>query len=173
MADWRASRVPAAPAGQFLQGEHPFPPFSPPHPGGVGLDRGGIASLAPPVAAVAFHIGKPVAGLLAKEALLAEAGRAPPGSIEEVALLAQMLAQVDLAGCGGGQGFADPRACGGPSQLGLGHGQGAGRNAQRPKQHPGCTDNCAENGPQQRQAGAMGCLGHRPQGKPNRNVGRA
>ena len=80
-----------------------------------------------------------------------------------------MLAQADLAGCGGGQGFADARAGGGPRRLGLGQGQGAGPRAQAPNQHPSCGD----NRPQQRQGGAMGWLGHRPQGRGKRNVGRA
>ena len=95
----------AAPAFQLLDRLHPFHPLGPQNPGGVGLDARLLAAVPAFLGFVALHVGQPIAPLLAEQAFLAEAGRAPPGAIEQRPDATQVLRQLQLGAVRGGQGL--------------------------------------------------------------------
>lgn len=74
-------------------------------PGGEGAHLGRHAALPALVALVALHVGKAVAGLLAEQVLLLEAGRTPPGPVEDGAPAAQMVAEGPLLRGGDAERF--------------------------------------------------------------------
>ena len=122
----------AAPHLELFDGLHPLAALLAGQlPGGEGADLGGHAAGPTVVGFVALHVGQAVTGFLAKQVFLLEAGRTPPGSIEDGALGAQVGAERLLLRGGRRQGLPKAGGGGGGSRIGSAAGTGRGREAQQ------------------------------------------
>jgi len=122
LSHWGGStRLVAAPALQFLQAQRPLAALAALDPGGIGTDTGLTAAPLAGGFLLAFQVGEPPSSRLAEQALLLAARRAPPGSIEQEALAAEVLRQPHLGGVGGGEALAAGRQPVGCRLWDLGH----------------------------------------------------